>query len=304
MRKFKLTPLLRILGTLLALLLLVYLLRQQGWGEIWEGVRQIPARTFAVSIGLMLVSRVAVAARWHVLLRSAGVRTPFWSSLRITFAGLFASNFLPTTIGGDVFRLALALRAGYDRVVAAASLVADRLVGMAGMGSAAPLGMAPLWGGVELSGASLAPFGAVRFLERAAVHGRQAAGRLWEAARMWGQSPRGLFSAFAFTWVHQLCLFGVNWLMLDGLGEHIPFWLAGGLWSFTYFVTLLPVSVNGLGVQELSMTLIFSQWGGVSTHGAAVAALLVRTIQTLASVPGAAFLTDILETRESGDERA
>ena len=42
------------------------------------------------------------------------------------------------------------------------------------------------------------------------------------------------------------------------------------------------------------MTAIFTSLGEVSVAGAATAALLVRTIQMLASLPGALFLPDIL----------
>ena len=86
----------------------------------------------------------------------------------------------------------------------------------------------------------------------------------------------------------------VDLLLRQGLGEPLPFWSIAGFWSFTYFVTLLPISINGLGLQELSMTFIFTTLGGVSVSTAATAALLVRTIQMLASIPGAAFLPDIL----------
>lgn len=295
MKKLDLNLLLRTLGTLLAFVLLLYLLSQQGWDEIWAGVRQIPAAYFVLSVVLMLGSRTAVALRWHALLRSGGVEAALWQSWKITFAGLFASNFLPTTIGGDVVRLAMALRAGFDKVISAASLVVDRLVGMAGMGSAAPMGLPPILAAT----ASSETFGAgglavLPWTQPWVDRGKRAAGKLWQAAGLWIRSPRGLLLAFAFTWVHQLFIFAINWLMFRGLGEPISFWLAGGLWSFTYFVTLLPVSINGLGVQELSMTFIYSQFGGVSTHSAATVALLVRTLQALASVPGAAFLPEIL----------
>jgi uncharacterized protein (TIRG00374 family) len=99
----------RIFGTLIALALLVYLLSQQGWQEIATAIHQIPFWRLALALGLMFISRIAVAARWHVLLRGADLKIPFRQSLRITFAGLFASNFLPTTIGGDVVRLAGAI---------------------------------------------------------------------------------------------------------------------------------------------------------------------------------------------------
>jgi hypothetical protein len=310
MKKLNVNLLLRTLGTLLTFALLIYLLSQQGWGEIWEGVRQIPGWYFVVSTMLMVLSRSAVAMRWHTLLRSGGVKATLWQSWKITFAGLFASNFLPTTIGGDVVRLAMALRAGFDKVISAASLVVDRLVGMAGMGSAAPWGLFQVLEASPLpsTGTGLPPLRAltaIPLVQPLVERGRRAVGKVWQASGLWVRSPRGLLFAFAFTWVHQLCIFAINWLMFRGLGEHISFWLAGGLWSFTYFVTLLPVSINGLGLQELSMTFIYSQFGGVSTQGAATVALLVRTLQTLASVPGAAFLPEILSgTQTNADEQS
>jgi hypothetical protein len=109
-RRLKRTSLLRILGTLLSLALLFYLLTQQGWGVISSAIQAIPLWRFALALVLMTVSRFVVSGRWHILLRSGKVPIPFGQTIRITFAGLFASNFLPTTIGGDVFRLAGAIR--------------------------------------------------------------------------------------------------------------------------------------------------------------------------------------------------
>lgn len=278
--------LLRTLGTVLAFSLVIFLLSRQGWEEIMAGIRAISPVRLVVCFSLMLLSRAAVAFRWHILLRSGGVPIRLRDSFRIAFAGLFSSNFLPTTIGGDVVRLAMAVRSGYDSVIITASLAVDRLVGMAGMASAAPLGLPPVLSLTRSAQAAGILAGLFDRLKGVFL-------RLVEAVRMWLKSPRGLFLAFAWTWIHQSCLFAVVWLLLDSLGDPMPFWLVAGLWSFTYFVTLLPISINGLGLQELSMTAIFSTLGGVSVSNAAMAALLFRTLQMLASVPGAAFLSDI-----------
>jgi uncharacterized membrane protein YbhN (UPF0104 family) len=291
MRNLDFKRMIRLAGSLAAFVLLVVLLSQQGWAEIWTSVQQIAGWRFAAAVALMGLSRVSVAMRWHTLLNAAGVPIPARQSLRITFSGLFASNFLPTTIGGDVVRLAMVLRLEYDRVISAASLIVDRLVGMAGMGTAALFGISPLLESdllerLTVTGAS----GAAALPERV----RSIVRRLFESSILWARSPRSLLVPFLLTWVHQVCVFGINGLLLQGLGEPLPFWSIAGFWSFTYFVTLLPISINGLGVQELSMTFIFTTLGGVSVSTAATAALLVRTLQMLASLPGAAFLPDIL----------
>ena len=302
MRKNRWNRVLRLAGTAAALILLVSLLSRQGWDQILAGLRAIPGWMFVAAAALMLGSRLAVAARWHTLLRAAGMDADWRDSLRITFAGLFASNFLPTTIGGDVVRLAMGLRLDQDKVILTASLVVDRLVGMAGMATAAPLGLVSLAGGEPTSAAALAS--TPGFLGTLGGRLRSIWLRLSNALRLWLRTPRGLLAAYGWTWVHQFTLFGVVWLILIGLGEHIPYWLVGGLWSLTYFVTLLPVSINGLGLQELSMTAIFSSLGGVSLAAAATAALLVRTLQMFASLPGAIYLPDILSgSSEQGEER-
>jgi uncharacterized membrane protein YbhN (UPF0104 family) len=106
--------------------------------------------------------------------------------------------------------------------------------------------------------------------------------------------PRAILAALGFTWVHMLCTFFAVWLLLDGMGEQISFWLVMGFWSASYFITLLPVSINGMGVQELALSYFFVTLGGVSATGGLTMALLMRILQMLASLPGALFIPELL----------
>src|SRR5262245_31462976 len=125
--------LLRLFGTLVAILLIIVLIQQEGWSEIVESLKQISPISFFLALASLLISRIFVIARWHVLLRSGGVKIPFSRTTELTLMGLFASNFLPTTIGGDVVRLTGVMQMGFDRAICLASIAADRLIGMAGM---------------------------------------------------------------------------------------------------------------------------------------------------------------------------
>src|SRR5690349_12919625 len=100
------TLLLRLFGTLAAIVLIVLLIRQEGWSEIVDSLKTISPASLVLSLASLLISRVFVIARWHVLLRSGGLNIPFRRSAELTLMGLFASNFLPSTVGGDVVRLA------------------------------------------------------------------------------------------------------------------------------------------------------------------------------------------------------
>ena len=187
-------PWVRILGTVAALGLLVYLVISQGWQALLDSLAEVSWPGFLLALGLILLSRFSTVGRWHVLLRSADVPIRLRQSLELVFAGLFSANFLPTTVGGDLVRLAGAVRWGYDGAVVAASLVMDRLVGMAGMATVLPFGLAsflsqplPLPKSTLAAGAALA----------AAVPGRvvtwvkEKLGKLWESLRR--AARRGLW---------------------------------------------------------------------------------------------------------------
>ena len=299
------SSLLRLTGTALALALLVYLLSRQGWDDILAAMRQIPAWRLWLALVLMLVSRLAVVARWHVLLRSAGVPTTFGQTMRITFAGLFSSNFLPTTIGGDVIRLAGAIQFKFDPAISAASLIADRLVGITGMAMSAPFSFPSLFqaglfqgrpDAFQLPGTALAlaglPLG--KWWKKAWVKSAELLRRVLKALGLWLKQPKWLVFSLFFSWINMLGLFGAIYLLLNGMGERLSFWLVMGLYSLVYFMTLIPISINGYGVQELSMTLIFSSLGKASASSGLTMALLFRTLMMISSLPGALFVPGML----------
>ena len=62
----------RLIGTLVALILLAYLLSQQGWEQILNAVRRIPIWILILSQGLVFFSRFNISGRWHILLISTG----------------------------------------------------------------------------------------------------------------------------------------------------------------------------------------------------------------------------------------
>ena len=294
----------RLIGTLVALILLVYLLSQQGWEQILNAVRRIPIWILILSQGLVFFSRFNISGRWHILLRSTGAEISVRQSTRITFAGLFASNFLPTTIGGDVVRLAGVMQLNIDSAVSTASLIVDRLVGMAGMGMVLLISIPVLlnnriFEGLDISASylglpSIAAISIGHWWQKLRDSSVRFLHRLKEALSIWISHPIGLLKSLGYTWVHMLCIFGSLWLLLWGLGEDVSFIMVGGLYSIVYFITLLPLSINGYGIQEVAMMYMLSSVGEVSMQSGLTVALLFRTMMILASIPGAFFLSDLL----------
>jgi uncharacterized membrane protein YbhN (UPF0104 family) len=91
-----------------------------------------------------------------------------------------------------------------------------------------------------------------------------------------------------------LCLFGSIYIFVDDLGNNVSFWMIAGLWSLTYFITQIPISVNGYGVQELVFTFFMSNVAGLAPSVGLSVAVLLRGYFILSSLPGAFFLPSIL----------
>jgi uncharacterized membrane protein YbhN (UPF0104 family) len=282
----------RALGSLLALALLLILLQEEGDGQLFSALRRVSIWYFLAAIGALLISRLFAATRWHILLQSAGVEISLLRSILLTFTGNFSSNFLPTTVGGDMVRLAGTIQMGYDRAICLASLVADRLVGLAGMSVALPLGLAPVFSLGNNASQSIV-FSAliqktVDFVKRTLA-----------SFSIWMKKPFALGASLLATFGNMVFIYLAVYLLLLGIDHEVSYWLVAGLYTLTYFVTLVPISINGLGVQELSMTFLLVQLGGLTSSESATVALLTRLLFILTSLPGAFFLPAILAAMDN-----
>ncbi len=293
--------LLRGAGTLLAIILLVVLLYQGGWNEVWSAVQHITLLNLSLAFGCILISRLCITGRWHILLRSGGVKIKFKDTASLVFTGLFANNFLPTTVGGDVIRLAGAIQMGHDRAVCLASIAADRVVNMLGMSLAAPLGLWQLFSlpGVGYRLQEIQSFAlASNFLRKWWEKGWDFLIRTLESFNIWLKKPTILVFALGFALCHMLFSFSTNYILIRALGESLELWKVIGLFSLAYFVSLVPISINGYGVQELTVTFLLSHFGGISLPVSATVAVLHRMLMMLASLPGAITLPGVLASMD------
>jgi uncharacterized membrane protein YbhN (UPF0104 family) len=191
-------------------------------------------------------------------------------------------------VGGDLARFAGAMQLGFDRAICLASLVADRLIGMLGMVIALPFGLTPL-----IKSLALASSGAIAFtplFQKFLGFIR----RTLSTFSIWLKKPLALFLSLGFSLGNMAFIFGAIYILTSGLGRDVSYWLIAGLWSLTYFVTLVPVSINGYGVQEFSLTYLLAKLGGLDHAQSVTIAVLIRLLFILASTPGALYLPTVL----------
>ena len=158
---------------------------------------------------------------------------------------------------------------------------------MFGMCMTLPIGVAYSWNMLQITSGSLS---FIAILQKPWEFTK----RTLSTFSTWLKKPEALLVSLFFTWLHMLCLFGSIYVFVDDLGNHISFWMIAGLWSLTYFITLIPISLNGYGLQELSFTFLMSNVAGLAPAVSLTVAILIRAYFILSSLPGAIFLPSIL----------
>src|SRR5262249_29523938 len=93
--------------------------------------RKLSPALLLLALFFLSLSQVWGGVRLWLLLRRQGSPLHCVTIIRLTWVGFFTSNFLPSTIGGDVADGALLVRSGVGGKVVVAALVMDRLVNMA-----------------------------------------------------------------------------------------------------------------------------------------------------------------------------
>ncbi|MGA9532513.1 MAG: lysylphosphatidylglycerol synthase transmembrane domain-containing protein [Anaerolineales bacterium] len=283
----------RWIGTLLSVGLLIWMLEQQDWDQLLSASRSVGPRALIIGLAFLFVRLLLNTARWYALLRVQPVRLGYLQAAKLTFAGLFASNFLPTTVGGDVLRLVGVLEASDDRIAGTTSIVVDRLIGMFGMLVFLPFGFPILssW----LSSSPL--LGATGLFTGGRM--RSALGSSWRRVRdafsLWRENPSALVFAFVFNWMGIAAYLYGTWTVAAAMGIPASYWQVAGATALTYYLTLLPISVNGYGLRELGVVAVYTQVGATAPQAAALA-LITRGMMWAISLPGMLWLGPLIQS--------
>ncbi len=314
------TPVGTALRYLLSLGLLGWLAAQVEWNRL-GGLRGLDWSLTLPAIVLAGLAYPLQAWRWQLLLRAQGLNRPDGWIHRVFWIGQFWNSFLPGGVAGDAVRFAWLWREHPDRkAAAAASLLADRLLGLGALFALASLALglhlALTGGGTELQTlllASLAATGLLlaagwsgtrtRWWEPVSIRllGAERAASLHDAASALGRRPRTLAAAIGLSTAVWLLDFVALWLLARSVG------LDAGLLGMTvaaaaaYVAASLPISIGGHGVREgaLVALLVLLGLGEASDERVALLALAFWAVSVGWSLVGGAvwLLTPGLRSR-------
>jgi len=294
----------RLIGTVLSLGLLITLLWRQDWAQIAQSLANLPWWILLLSFTFLALRHAFNALRWFWLVRAQDIPLSYARSLQLVFAGLFVSNFLPSMVGGDVVRITGVMVIARNRVAGAASVVVDRLVGVFGMFFVLPFSL-PLIKIILAEGGLAGLIGSTVAGQRSREVFQRGVQRSKEALAMWWNRPFSLVQALLTSWLAVASYLFSAWMMTRGVGMQVSIFDVAGVSVLTYFLTMIPLSINGYGVRELAIVGFYTQLGATVEQAMAFA-LVTRILFLLVSLPGAAWAGNVLPSRaqklEQGDE--
>lgn len=285
-------------------------IRYANWSAILADFRLWP---WLVAVSLYFVAIGFNVLKWRYLLRTLGVRVPYWSVYRHTLVGLFFANLPLSMIGGDIARgwdLARSTEGQAPQV--AISVVVDRLVGLSAYLAAALLGLVlavTTLGRPDLTWLlTTVAFLLLAFVLAFAVLMSQRLRRLieklfaWEPLSRFLPLYRDLSDAVQVFRNHAGALavaFGlglgtvvttcvVNYFAALTIGAQVSLIWVFVLTPLTPFALYIPSIASGLGVnQAVYVALYYSLTGMLSEVPALAMSLVMQVTIYVASLPGA-----------------
>lgn len=286
-------------------------------GEVLDLIRRTAPVPFAACVAALFLDRIAMAAKWSLLTAARGIRLGVWQSSRIYLVSSFIGLFLPTGVGGDIYRIYRTSRQRGRIEEVAASVVIERFIGIVANALVAALGLIALLrfhpGELLDPGVSAAIFGFLvlgaaafwlsmqeftgRLLDRwsARWSDSRVVSKLLAAQRAYlgYRAHRGTLATFlGLSVAEQVWFATANYAagLAVGLELGPVYFLA--LIPICRIVIRIPVSINAIGVQEGMFVLLFTGVG-VSSSQAFSLALVARVAHWLAIAPGyLLYLTD------------
>ena len=297
------------------------------FGQAREILGRVGLTLVAILLAMGLVDRCLMAFKWNGLLRAQGVSVSFLVCLRAYLVAGFVGSFLPSSVGGDVYRVYRIQKATRHAATVATSVVLERVIGFSVISCLAVVGLLYRWlaGGMVsdvltgvvglaliliMAAAVIAAIG-VALYRRGWAPERLRKGRLGGIARETGQAlsrfrdrPRALVGFVLLTLIEQFLWMTMVFVGARGLGFPTSLVDTFSLLPPVMILQRLPISVNALGVMEGGYVLFFAIVGLSTTESFSLALLMRLVIMTIDLASGLILVNEGLQASRNDRARA
>jgi len=291
--------LIRVFGTLV----LVYLiLTRINFAQLMESFLTLRPAYWVAAFILLACTQVLSSLRWKVLANAVGFGGSFYQYLKYFFIGMFFNLALPTSVGGDVVRawyLAYKMNDGLKenrRSKAVLTVFADRLSGVLVLIVIAVLATLlspvelPVWVRATVFSIGAVALGSFAMLPLIARFSTRVPKLMvvFKSAKLCFGNLQVLVSTTAMSvWVQvsSVCI-----MMLIGIGMdlHIPIAFYFVMVPLVTLITMLPISLGGMGLRE-GATVVLLNPLAIASESAVALSILCFSVYVAVGMIGIFF---------------
>ncbi len=127
------TTALIIFKVLVSVGLISWLLSRADLGQIWQTIQSANVGLLVLAFVMFFIGYFLSARRWQLLLGALGVPASLWTLVQSFSIAILFNNFLPSTIGGDAYRMYDSFRLGTGKSRAIMVVFIDRVIGLSAL---------------------------------------------------------------------------------------------------------------------------------------------------------------------------
>ena len=299
------------LRVLISIVLIGYLLATANLGELFATLKSWNAIYFLIAVLLGVLTNVVFAYRWKTMLVVSGIKVSFLTLIKFYFVGTFFNLFLPTALGGDVVRgYDLAMHSG-KRMGAVTSVLVERIVGFFALAFIALLALLLGSGTIKDTAvttviliACLGYFTLTTLVFNAKIMKRLVA--MLRFIKLWDMGERLdrmvdslhaftahkaiLWQCFALSLICQTLTILAGYSLALAINLKLPpiyfFMVLPVIW----IITMVPLSINGLGVREGAFVFFFTKLGVSDSAALLLSFLTLSRTLALGLIGGIIYL--------------
>lgn len=268
---------LKLLVSLVLLLWFVWRIDASRLAELASALRW----EYAVPLVLLGFFRVWVSALRFRWLSAGSSRLGMAPLMEQYFVAAYFNNLLPSSLGGDFVRLFMLAHSGLAKRIGGVLILIERSVGAVALLALAAIGVSTYDVPGELRFAVLlltagAAVLILFFMALPELPRRLAKRRSWDASfetlTAVGRRPGLLAGVFGLSLVLQVASIAVSWVVARALAIDVPLSAFIAVVPLVWLVTMLPISIGGIGLREASFAYLLGTVG-VSTEASLLISL-------------------------------
>ena len=125
----------KIIKILISLGILVYLLRLVDFNVVWGQFSELNLFIFILAFLILFIQSALSSLKWKIILTAESKDVPFLFLLKRYLIGNFISLFLPSSFGGDLYRIYALKEYNKDYLQNTSSVLFDRISGLFALAS-------------------------------------------------------------------------------------------------------------------------------------------------------------------------